>query len=70
MATYYDNAFHEVEELEIPFRSKFSDHFHQYTLKIKNNLRDDIIKYLAENNIPAMIYYPVPLYKQEAFLNM
>ena len=68
MATYYDNAFHEVEELEIPFRSKFSDHvFHQYTLKIKNNLRDDIIKYLAENNIPAMIYYPVPLYKQEAF---
>ena len=37
-------------------------------LKIKNNLRDDIIKYLAENNIPAMIYYPVPLYKQEAFL--
>ena len=26
-----------------------------------------MIKYLTEKEIPAMIYYPVPLYKQEAF---
>ena len=24
-------------------------------------------RYLTEKEIPAMIYYPVPLYKQEAF---
>ncbi len=68
MANIYDESFIEIDDLEIPCRAKYSDHvFHQYTLKIKNNSRDDIIEYLAMNNIPAMIYYPVPLYRQEAF---
>ena len=30
-------------------------------------LRNSLIDFLKENNIPVMIYYPVPLYKQEAF---
>ena len=28
-----------------------------------------LIKFLNDNEIPVMIYYPVPLYKQEAFSN-
>ena len=24
-------------------------------------------QFLADNNIPSMVYYPIPLYKQEAF---
>jgi dTDP-4-amino-4,6-dideoxygalactose transaminase len=30
-------------------------------------LRDDLKKYLEENKIPAMIYYPGPLHMQEAY---
>ncbi len=30
-------------------------------------MRAGMIEYLAEKGIPTMIYYPVPLYKQEAF---
>ena len=41
--------------------------FHQYTLKVKNGRRNELQKYLAEQGIPSMIYYPLPLYKQEAF---
>ena len=41
--------------------------YHQYTLKIKNNKRDDLKAYLAEQGIPSMIYYPLPLQEQEAF---
>lgn len=68
MASYYDQHLTEINELEIPSRSSKSTHvFHQYTLKIKNGKRDDLQKYLAEKNIPSMIYYPLPLYKQEAF---
>jgi len=68
VADYYDTAFENVEGLETPFRAPYTTHvFHQYTLKFKNNRRDEFKKYLDEQNIPNMIYYPVPLYKQEAF---
>ena len=68
MALRYDDAFSKIEWLEIPRRQENSTHvFHQYTLKTKPELRDNIINCLKEKGIPVMIYYPVPLYKQEAF---
>ena len=68
MANYYDNKFSHIEQLKIPERQHNSTHvFHQYTLKVLNEKRDELQKYLAEKNIPSMIYYPLPLYKQEAF---
>lgn len=42
--------------------------YHQYTLKIKNNKRDELKAYLNEQGIPSMIYYPLPLQEQEAFM--
>ena len=41
--------------------------YNQFTLKIKNGLRDQFRNYLSGMGIPTMIYYPLPLYKQEAF---
>jgi UDP-2-acetamido-2-deoxy-ribo-hexuluronate aminotransferase len=68
MASFYDTAFLEADELEIPERQLNSTHvFHQYTLKVKNGKRNELQKYLSEKGIPSMIYYPLPLYKQEAF---
>jgi dTDP-4-amino-4,6-dideoxygalactose transaminase len=68
MASFYDATFVEVDELEIPERQLNSTHvFHQYTLKVKNGKRNELQKYLSEKGIPSMIYYPLPLYKQEAF---
>lgn len=68
MASFYDSAFGNIDELEIPKRQFNSSHvFHQYTLKVKNGKRDDLQKYLSLKGIPSMIYYPLPLYKQEAF---
>ena len=68
MANYYDEAFSSTNELEVPYREMKSTHvFHQYTLKVKNGKRNELQKYLAEKGIPSMIYYPLPLYKQEAF---
>jgi UDP-2-acetamido-2-deoxy-ribo-hexuluronate aminotransferase len=68
MASFYDKAFCSIDELEVPARQGNSSHvFHQYTLQVKNGKRDELQKYLAENGIPSMIYYPLPLYKQEAF---
>jgi dTDP-4-amino-4,6-dideoxygalactose transaminase len=34
---------------------------------VKNGKRNELQKYLSDKGIPSMIYYPLPLYKQEAF---
>ncbi len=67
-ADYYDKAFEGNENLVIPARSDFSTHvFHQYTLKTRNIDRDKFIEYLASKDIPAMIYYPVPMHLQKPY---
>lgn len=69
-AAFYDEAFKDVPQLKTPVRSKNSTHvFHQYTLKVNGVDRDELRKKLAEKEIPAMIYYPIPLHKQEAYKN-
>lgn len=68
MATFYDQNLSKLEALQIPKRTKNTTHvFHQYTLRVKNGRRNELQKYLEEKGIPSMIYYPLPLYKQEAF---
>jgi UDP-2-acetamido-2-deoxy-ribo-hexuluronate aminotransferase len=68
MAKVYDENFSGIAELIVPKRQHNSTHvFHQYTLKVVPELRNNLIDFLRENKIPVMIYYPVPLYKQEAF---
>lgn len=68
VADFYDKAFAGCVFIAVPEREKYSSHiFHQYTVRIKNGLRDDLKKYLEENKIPSMIYYPGPLHMQEAY---
>jgi dTDP-4-amino-4,6-dideoxygalactose transaminase len=68
MATFYNEALSTIDGIIVPERQSKSTHvFHQYTLKVKNGKRNELQKYLSEKGIPSMIYYPLPLYKQEAF---
>lgn len=68
VAAKYDSAFAPIEGFITPKRFAKSTHvFHQYTLQIKNNRRDELKKYLEMHGIPSMIYYPIALYNQEAF---
>ncbi len=67
-AAYYDKAFKDISGLEIPARQANSTHvFHQYTLLVKNGKRAELQEFLNEKGVPSMIYYPVPLYEQEAY---
>ena len=68
VADYYDNFFAQFEGVNTPVRSDKSRHvFHQYTLTLEGIDRDALNAFLAEKNIPSMIYYPVPAHKQEMF---
>ena len=69
-ASFYNKAFEEIDELLTPVLADDSTHvFHQYTLRVMNGKRNDLQAFLAEKEIPAMIYYPVPLRKQKAYDN-
>lgn len=67
-ASYYDKAFANHPRITTPVRSDFSTHvFHQYTLVIENLDQFALQKYMGEKEIPAMIYYPVPMHMQKAY---
>jgi dTDP-4-amino-4,6-dideoxygalactose transaminase len=68
IAENYNIAFSTIKELLIPELNKNSSHvFHQYTLKVLNGKRDDLMKYLDQNGIETRVYYPIPIHKQKAF---
>ena len=68
MASNYNMAFKDVENIQTPKLNTNSTHvYHQYTIKILDGRRNELKGYLQNKGIPTMIYYPIPLYKQEAF---
>ena len=72
-ADYYDKAFAGNKNIITPYRAPYSYHvFHQYTLQLDgisnpSKVRDALNEFLAKNNIPSMIYYPVPGHRQKVF---
>ncbi len=70
IADNYNNLLKDIGGIEIPkydLGKNISHVYHQYTLKIKNGKRDELKKYLEENNISSMVYYPLPLHLMKAF---
>jgi len=69
-AKRYNEGFAGCDKLKTPVTATFTDHvFHQYTLITKDIDRNGLQEYLQSKNIPAMIYYPVPLHQQKAYLD-
>ena len=70
LADAYDEAFSKLPFLKVPARVNNSTHvFHQYTLQVQGINRDVLKEYLESHQVPAMIYYPVPLHMQKAYLD-
>ncbi|MCT4582645.1 MAG: DegT/DnrJ/EryC1/StrS family aminotransferase [Flavobacteriales bacterium] len=68
-AMYYNAAFKDEANIEIPFVADYSTHvFHQYTLKLKGVNRAELQAHLKEKGIPSMVYYPLALHNQKAYL--
>ncbi|MBX7202802.1 MAG: DegT/DnrJ/EryC1/StrS family aminotransferase [Bacteroidia bacterium] len=70
LADVYDQAFSGIQGLTVPVRAPWSSHvFHQYTLLTDGSKRDQMKEFLESKAVPAMIYYPVPLHMQKAYLD-
>lgn len=65
-ADYYDAAFAGHSRIRAPFRASWCKHvFHQYTLVLEGVDRDGLNQWLATQQVPSMIYYPVPAHRQK-----
>ncbi|MDR3111850.1 MAG: DegT/DnrJ/EryC1/StrS family aminotransferase [Elusimicrobiota bacterium] len=61
----YNEAFKNLEFIESPFVPKDCKHvYHQYTVRIAANKREEFMNYLKSNGISSGIYYDTVLYKQ------
>jgi len=70
-ASHYDKAFANNPKIKIPVRAANSTHvFHQYTLTLNGVERSALKDFLATNNIPSMVYYPLPLHHQKAYADI
>ncbi|MFT5009329.1 MAG: UDP-2-acetamido-2-deoxy-ribo-hexuluronate aminotransferase [Pseudomonadales bacterium] len=69
-AAYYDEGFKNETALLTPMRDAKSSHvFHQYTIKTRGIDRNEMQSFLASNNVPSMIYYPIPVHNQKAYMD-
>lgn len=70
VAGHYNERLKDI--VEIPYIPEgYISSFAQYTIKLKNKAeRDNLQTKLIEENIPSMIYYVIPMHKQEAFSDL
>ncbi len=70
VAEKYDVSLSNIAGLILPEKAQYSTHvYNQYTCRVENGRRDELKAYLLEQGIPSMIYYPVPVHLQEAYLS-
>lgn len=68
-AAFYMQELAGIEGIELPVTADYTTHvYHQFTLKVRDGKRDALKEFLAKREIPSMIYYPLPLQRQEAFI--
>ncbi|MEQ9231007.1 MAG: DegT/DnrJ/EryC1/StrS family aminotransferase [Cyclobacteriaceae bacterium] len=68
-AKFYDEHLGELEQIDLPERAAYSSHsFHQYTIRVKDNHRDELQEFLASHGVPTCIYYPKPVHLQGGYL--
>ena len=68
VAEGYTTAFAGVDGIATPFVAPGNTHvYHQYTLTLEGIDRDGLHEHLAAQQVPSMIYYPVPAHRQKMF---
>ena len=68
VANFYNRAFSDLPWISTPVLQQNSEHvYHQYTCKLNGVDRDELRNYLNDKGIPSMVYYPIPLHRQNAY---
>ncbi|MDR1719458.1 MAG: DegT/DnrJ/EryC1/StrS family aminotransferase [Dysgonamonadaceae bacterium] len=56
--------------LALPYAAPYATHvYHQFTIQVKHGKRDALQSFLKARQIPSVVYYPLPVHRQEAYRN-
>ncbi len=70
-AEYLTAHIDTINGIEAPYVSPEVRHvFHQYTVRVKNGKRHDLMEYFNQEGIGTGIHYPIPIYKQKLYQDM
>jgi dTDP-4-amino-4,6-dideoxygalactose transaminase len=59
-----------LDGLPVKFPAECDNNFQVYhQFVIETDRRDKLQKYLADNGVPTLIHYPIPIHKQKAFID-
>lgn len=69
VAVMYMDLLKDIPQIKCPIvPSNMRSSWAQYTIQLESEeIRDGLQKYLKENGVPTMIYYPKPMHEQKAF---
>lgn len=70
-AEYLTEHINQISGIEPPYLSPKVKHvFHQYTIRVKEGKRNDLMEYLNQEGVGTGIHYPIPIYKQKLYQDM
>ncbi|TDA64562.1 MAG: DegT/DnrJ/EryC1/StrS family aminotransferase [Clostridia bacterium] len=63
-ARRYNELLKDIPGIVTPFEDPNARHvYHQYTIRVQDDRRDELKSHLAENGIGTTVYYPVPVHQ-------
>ena len=67
IAKLYSKLLKDCKNIVLPVSEQNGVHvYHQYTVRVLNNKRDELKAYLENLGVPVRVYYPKPIHKQES----
>jgi dTDP-4-amino-4,6-dideoxygalactose transaminase len=71
VAAKYRELLSDVEQIKLPVEMPYAKHvYHLYVIQVKDGRRDELQKFLGDNEIASGLHYPVPLHLQECFKHL
>jgi len=68
-AKFYDESLRDI--IKIPKQEDYSKHvYHLYTVKIRQEERENLIEHLKSQGISTVMHYPIPLHLQPAYKHL
>lgn len=70
-ANYLTKELEDIDGIATPkVLDRVKHVYHQYTIKVEIGDRDEWVKFLNESGIGTGIHYPIPIYKQELYVEL